>query len=489
MKCTWKYYLPLILWVFALVSINLAGCGTGPGLNPTPTALASCGNGICDSGEASASCPLDCPKAIFTGQVHTTYVNSAGVGDIAILIAEPKAARYPEGAGVVVVVSPIFSQAGGFQTDPDLTSIGLIQISYLWPGQSDQSTGVKSGGTFDYGGVTSVQVLQDVIRFASGQIPDKDGEYLSSLITTTALETEVGLYAFSDAGIAAVNVLSLDGDNLANVQYFIGRENPTVDTLSCLEAGYIDTTNQPVLNPFYTYPTSYGFDKIMLNYANVRWNPTFKDQYSTEVGRAYLDMDGSGNISSGDFVFSWRVPVMFGKRYYSVALTQALLDNGSLTTSTWPADVATPEEAARDWQYRESPERYIALRTKMPQLKVLLVFGQNDTFQAATDKPHIHQAFQGFRFEAGLWVRLNPDRAYIQSMMPSAGNSFPDNPANTEPLDWAQIGSYAYPVQGDATKLVPLAAAAEMADRTHFGRWDENLGQVLNIFFPKTPQP
>ncbi len=53
-------------------------------------------------------------------------------------------------------------------TDPDLTSLGLIQVSYLWPGQTDAITGVKSSGNFDYGGEQSIQVLRDVIRFASG---------------------------------------------------------------------------------------------------------------------------------------------------------------------------------------------------------------------------------------------------------------------------------------------------------------------------------
>jgi hypothetical protein len=157
--------------------------------------------------------------------------------------------------------------------------------------------------------------------------------------------------------------------------------------------------------------------------------------------------------------------------------------------STWPADLATPDEAARDWPSRQSPERYIFLRTLMPDLKVMLVFAQQDHIQAAQDKPAIHQAFQGFRFEAGLWVRLNPDRAYVQSLMPTAGQDFPDNPADTQPSDWTKAGSFAYPGQGNAALLVPLAAATEMADRTHFGRWDENLGQTLYIYFPPTPQP
>ncbi len=119
----------------------------------------------------------------------------------------------------------------------------------------------------------------------------------------------------------------------------------------------------------------------------------------------------------------------------------------------------------------------------------MLVFAQTDHAQARTDKPHIHQAFQGFRFEAGLWVRLNPDRAYVQALLPAARNDFPDNPADTQPATGCRSGITPIPGEGSAAQRVPLAAVAEMADRTHFGRWDENLGQVLYIYFPPTPEP
>ncbi len=489
MKCSRIFSLTLILFAITMLGASLVGCGPVATAVPSPTPGSLCGNGFCDNGETSLTCPLDCQVAGFSGKIQTTTITSEGIGDIAVMVAAPQVARYPEGAGVGVVTSPIFSVAGSFMTDPDLTSLGLIQVSYLWPGQTDAMTGVQSGGVFDYGGEQSTQVLRDVIRFAAGIIPDKNGRYLPALVNVTALTSEVGVYAFADAGIAAVNVFSQYGDTLPGVQYFVGRENPTVDTLACLEAGYLDDTGQPVTNPFYNYPTSYGSSAINLTYTNVRWDATYKDAHTGAVGRAYLDLDGSGNVSAGDYILSWRVPVIFGKRTYSVALTQALLDNGALTLSAWPADLATPEEAARDWPSRQSTGRYADLRTMMPDLKVMLVFAQEDHVQAAPDKPHIHQAFQGFRFEAGLWVRLNPDRAYVQSLMPTAGNDFPDNPANTQPDDWTQIGTYAYPGQGTAARLVPLAAVAEMADRAHYGRWDENLGQVLYIYFPPTAQP
>lgn len=483
-------FLILTLLLFALIMLcaSLVGCSPVAIAASSPSPDTLCGNGLCDNGETSLSCPLDCPAANLSGQIQTTYINSEGGGDIGVMVAEPQAVRYPEGAGVVVVASPIFSAAGGFISDPDLTSIGLIQVSYLWPGQADSRTGVQSSGTFDYGGEQSIRVLRDVIRFASGLIPDKEGHYISSLIHVTLLTNEVGLYAFSDAGIAVVNVFSQYGDLLPGVQYFVGRENPTIDTLSCLEAGFLNDAGQPAYNPFYNYPASYSSSAINLTYTNVRWDATYTDEHTDAVGRAYLDLDGSGSISASDYVLSWRVPVIFGKRYYSVALTQSLLDNGALTLSTWPADLATPDEAARDWPFRQSTGRYTDLRSTMPDLEVMLVFAQVDHMQAAQDKPHIHQAFQGFRFEARLWVRLNPDRAYVQSLMPTAGEDFPDNPANTQPEDWMQVGT-AYPGQGNAARLVPLAAVAEMADRTHYGRWDENLGQVLYIYFPPTAQP
>ena len=423
------------------------------------------------------------------------------------MVASPQVPRYPEGAGIVVVASPIFTPTDGFMTDPNLTSLGLIQVSYLWPGETDPRTGVNSTGTFDYGGVHSVNILRDVLRFAANRIPDKSGRYVVSMTSVPPLVGEVGVYAFSDAGIAAVRAFSLYGSQFQGLQYFIAREVPTVDTLSAMETGYYNDAGQPVLNPFYAYPTNFSVASLTLNYTNLRWDPTYTSSFSKAVGRPYLDLDGNGKISAGDFIFDGQIPVMFGKRYYSTALTQALLDNGALTLATWPADLATPQEAAQAWQIRQTTGLFETMQDDniVQNMKVMLVFAQNDHAQVATDKPHIHQLYQGFEFEARLWVRLNPERSYVELLIQIAGISlpgtpgitptpgpnldFPDNPANTQPADWAQIGTYAYPGQGQAGSLVPLAAAAEMADRAHSGDWDDNLGAVLYTYPAPTPQP
>jgi hypothetical protein len=441
------------------------------------------------------------PSSAFASASHveTTYIQSGTIGRIVVRVASPRAGRYPDGAGIVVIVSPIFGDINGFVTQPDVPSLGLIQVSYLWPGGKDSLTRTQSEGSFDYGGEQSAQVLTDVIRFAAGHTTDVNGHRIYALTGVTPLTDQVGVYAFSEAGLVAVNAFSIHGDLLQqDVNYYIGRENPTLDTLASLETGYFSDSGQPVINPLYTYPGSYSPDAVTINYANLRWDPYYVDSHTKSKGRPYLDLDGNGIFSEGDFPISGQVPVMFGKRYYSAGLTQALADNGSLNPAEWPKDVATPSEAAQAWQVRQSTGRYKNLMFQDPnwQLRVMLVFAAKDHLQEAVDKPHIHQAFQGFRFQANLWVRLNPDRVYVQDMLQKAAYlglpgtpvatatqepalEFPDNPANTQPDDWMNIRTYAYPDQGLPENLVPLAAMEEMADRSYDGRWDENFGQVL----------
>ena len=477
-----------------------ASTGT-PGLSP----VSRCGDGTCAGGENTATCPQDCPAVTFSGRIKTTTIHSEGQ-DIAVMVASPQKARYTEGAGVVVIASPIFTETDGFITDPDLASLGLVQVSYLWPGKTDPGTRVKSSGTFDYGGEQSVNILRDVIRFAANRMADGNGRYIVSMTSVPPLVGEVGVYAFSDAGITAIRAFSLHGAQLQGLGYFIGREIPTVDTISSMELGHFDAAGQAVHNPFYVYPSGYSTTGLTLSYTNARWDATFTSSYSAAAGRPYLDLDGNGRLGSGDFVFDGQIPRMFGKRYYSSALTAALQANGVLSEDDWPADLATPQEAAQAWQIRQVPGFFADLQNDdiLKNLKVMLVFAQNEHAQVAQDKPHIHQLYQGLRFEARLWVRLNADRAYVESMYLNAGLAsqetgetptpvaildFPDNPANTQPTDWTQIGTYAYPGDGQAGRLVPLAAVAEMADRLHAGIWDENLGQVLYIYPNPTPQP
>ena len=418
------------------------------------------------------------PPVTPPGGSMITYVPSED-GDIAVQVSLPETGRYEDGAGVVVEVATFLTSSGDFYTSLDVTELGLIQVAYLWPGTTSASTGAHSDGTYDYGGEECIQALRDVLRYVTGQIPDRDGYYLAERLAITPLTDQVGLYAFSHPGIAAVNVLADYGDQVPGVKYLVGRENPTVDTITAVEVGYFDDAGQPVLNPLYDYPDDYTPTAINLDYSSIRWDADYVDEARGHVGRPYFDLNGNEVLDGGDHALGPQVPKMYGKRFYSAALTQALLDNGALSEADWPADLGTPSEAAELWPYRSSVQRYPDLATRTPNLKVLLVFAMSDHVQPAADKPHIHQAYDGFYHGAGLWTRLNPDQTYVAALSAELGDLVPEHPANTEPADWLEIEGWGYPNRAGSQVLVPLAAVAEMADRVHEDRWDADLDRVL----------
>jgi len=402
-----------------------------------------------------------------------THVISDGIGRIAVSIRTPDEPRYPEGAPIVVNISGFFTGSSGFGYALDPDPLGAIYVTYLWPGKSDARTGASSEGTFDYGGGDCLRALRDVIRFAMGDVPDAEGRMLDELVDLPVLYDVAGLYAFSHSGIVATNVLAHHGEELQGVRFFVGRENPTIDPMYPLEPGHWDDveSGRPIHNPFYD-PSGYTPTSITIDYSSVYW--------SAEHGRPVFSVAGGA-----DYICSFKHPQMWGKDYWSTALLQALLDNGALTRETWPATLATPEEAAEHWPFRTTVGNYPQLGEVLPNLKVMLVFASEDHVQTAIDKPHIHQAYDGFRKTAGLWCRMNPDRAYVEALAGAGtGEAIPDNPANHEPATWMAIRSWGYraPRQANVNVFVPLASVAEMCDRLYYDVWDVDLGGVLHDF-------
>jgi len=310
--------------------------------------------------------------------------------------------------------------------------------------------------------------LRDVIRFATGVSANVSGQYLHNLVDVTPLYDVSGLYAFSHSGIAATNVLALHGEELSRVAFFVGRENPTIDATYPLEPGYWADDGKAIFNPFYD-PAGYTPTTIDINYSTAYWNE--------EEGLPAFRVDGGR-----DFLCSSKHPKMWDKDYWSTDLLQALLDNGSLTRETWPETLATPEEAAANWPYRTTVSNYLRLADVLPDLKVMLVFASDDHVQVAIDKPHIHQAYNGFHEIAGLWCRLNPDRSYVEAFFGTGtGAAIPDNAANVEPSTWAASRTWGYRTPpASLNKLVPLAAIAEMCDRTVTSNWANDLPAILD---------
>jgi len=461
MRGTAAALLALLLW------IALSGtCGT------------PCGDGICDDVEREKGlCPEDCGGNL----VVTTHIDCPEVGRIAVRIDVPESPRYGAAAPIVVVASTWFVEKYELAETPfhlvyNPVDVGAIAISHLWPGKTDPETGISSDGVYDYGGPDSLAALRDTIRFGLGDIPDVNGAHLHDLLDVIPLYDNVGLFASSHAGVVATNVMAYHGEAFPGLRYFVGRENPTMAEMYPLEIGHFDPLRRPVFNPFYD-PAGYEPTRIAVDYSTLDWiqNSEFPE------GRPVFRVPGGT-----DYVLDDKGPHIQGRRWFSPALTQALLDNAAFTLATWPDDLATPQMTADFWPYRVTVHNYASIGRKLPEMKVLLPFATFDHVQAAPDKPHIRQAYDGFRKTAGLWTRLNCDIAYVRSEIdPSASlaTGFPDHDANAEPADWlsdAAAWGFADRLAGRPTaRTVPLAGIAEMADRVRADDWSPNLDDAL----------
>jgi len=415
------------------------------------------------------------------GEILITHVHSPENGNIAVRIDVPNISRYPEGAPIVVVASTWFVEKYNydeveFHLVYNPVDIGAITVTNLWPGKTDPATKVSSEGEYDYGGPASLASLRDTIRFASGEIPNIEGHYLHEIIDIDPLYDNVGMFASSHAGVVATNVMTYYGELFPSLKYFVGRENPTMSEMYPLEIGHFDDRHRPVYNPYYHHE-GYTPTSIDVDYSQLGWIQN--EEYPE--GRPYFGVPGDR-----DYVLDNKGPNIKGKRYFSHALTQALLDNGVFTADDWPHDIATPSETGNFWPYRITIHNYEAIGEKLPELRVMLVFAAYDHVQTAPDKPHIRQAYDGFRKTAGLWTRLNCDLVYVKSEIhesASVGDGFPDNAANMEPKDWytdAESWGFAGKLAGEMTaRTIPMAGIAEMADRVQADIWSPDLDAVV----------
>lgn len=406
-------------------------------------------------------------KKYTAGETFSTYIEGE-TGKIAVSVLLPAKERYSSGAPVVIYVPVFFSSnVTNFDYLEGLSDQGIIQVTLMYPGQRDKF-GVQSEGEEDYGGANSIKALRDTILFAAGEKENLEGYSLDELIEIKVDFNNVGLYAFSHPGIIATNVMALYGEQLMAVDYLVGRENPTMDILNSLEIGHYNeegNKKEIVLNPVYSYTKDYSPTNISLDYSSIKW--------SKDLDVPYFDLNNNNQPDDYDYVQGKQVPQLFGKRVYSDELLLALSQNG-LTATVWPKDLATPEEAKEWWSdNRETINSYSKLKNE--SLKIMLVFSLADHVQTALDKPHIHQAFDGFHETAGLWTRLNPDAVYVENLNSEIIKNYSEHEANKEPNDWSEIGLWAYPSKGAAMGVVPIAAVIEMADRTHVNNWERDL--------------
>ncbi|NDD66022.1 MAG: hypothetical protein EBZ36_18910, partial [Acidobacteria bacterium] len=157
------------------------------------------------------------------------------------------------------------------------------------------------------------------------------------------------------------------------------------------------------------------------------------------------DLNGDGQISVLEDRALGAYGSATGKQYYSRQATAALAMSG--TVRTWPATIATTEEANAYWDLREAVRLYGQAVAQAPALEAMVLTSYTDHVQTTmTENAHVRMAFENLR-NLGAWVRINPARQSAIGVDPklSGRRDLPDNPANTAPADWSARSTYTYP--------------------------------------------
>jgi hypothetical protein len=210
-------------------------------------------------------------------------------------------------------------------------------------------------------------------------------------------------------------------------------------------------------------------------------------------GALFFDLNGDGRFSQErDFpanVFiqdlgqgprAWYTPRLIGEA-----------ESRKLFKPARPDHIPTLAESTEYWRWRDAAGSIGEAVRNCPGVAVIVYANERDHVQVAPDHPHILTQVEGFREAGAKFVRLNPDRAYVERILrngPALNRTqrpFPDNDAGKS---WSRA-NIREGLEPDAFPMGPYmqAAVCELADRVQSGRWSKNLDAVLYPDAPWTP--
>lgn len=407
-----------------------------------------------------------------SGTIGTFVPSEAGGSEgIYVEIVVPDTARYSNGAPVVVHI------AGGWGSDGlsiarDAVTPGFVEVRYNFPGGG--SAGKASGGTFDDRGEQCIRATRDVVRFAMGKIPDRDGKYLRDLTGSVApSSSNVGLCGWSNGGNATLTTAGMFGGELAGLAWIVNWESPVGDGMPSVEAG---GKGNP--NPAYD-PSTGSWDLSTLAYSDTI--AVSKPGLPVLRGGLYFDRNGTGRPDAGGDWFltpylyrSTPLKTIYSERIRNEAERRALIPAGA------PPHVATTAETREFWRWRNAEPYCASAVTKNPGLMFIIAASDTDHVQGAPDHPHVLLQYQGMIDAGGRFVRLNADRAYCEL----AGSRPYPRAADSDAFRvFTHTDIYAG-LEPEGADRIPdaiyvSAAIQELADRTRYNVLRPNLDAII----------
>ncbi|MDZ7367155.1 MAG: T9SS type A sorting domain-containing protein [candidate division KSB1 bacterium] len=407
---------------------------------------------------------------------------AAGSEGVFVRINRPATARHGTiGAPVVIHVAGGFGSNGLTVANPPWSLPDCIEIRFNFPGGGSGAT--LSGGVYDDRGPNCLKALREVIRFALGTTADVNGKKLSQLVNPIVpLASNVGLVGWSNGGNATLAVAGVHGSEIAGLAWIANWESPVGDGMANAECGAHPRpgggVQNPEVNPAYN-PGTGEFDLTVLAYSDT---VNIAAQGPALRGGLYFDSNRNGVPDWGsDFILHphrWSVDNVT-KVYYSNRIIKAA-SAGNLLPTPMPSHIAGVAETAEFWHWRNGENWFADAVKHNPQLMFLVEASASDHVQSAPDHPHVLIQYEGMRLAGARFVRLNPDRAYVENVLGRSAATAADNDAFT-PFDHLSIRNALEPAGagGVPTNAGVAAAIYELADRTQYGNLSPQLGGVL----------
>ncbi len=416
--------------------------------------------------------------------VRIPCVAAPGNGIAASLLL-PRQPRFAQGAPVVINVTGGV-QAGSARGRPEYVGHGFLEIHFAFPGggQGDE----RSGGTYDFRGSNCIRALADVIRFATGRLADQTGRTIQTVAANIkVLTNNVGIVGSSHGGNACGLAMAKFGGEFPDLPWYASMESPYGEGAANVELG----GHESGVNPAYD-PGSGKLDLSCLAWSSELSPGLLRKTMPVDTrnlkGALYFDLNRDGRFSAeSDFPANCFVGDAGGgvKAWYSPRLI-AEAEQRRLIRGERPAHIPTLAEAREFWEWRDAAPSIPAAVRHCTNLAVIVYANQRDHVQADPAHTHILEQVEGFRKAGARFVRLNPDRAYVECIAPN-GPQFPDNPAGKT---WSRANIS----EGVEPSSLPLgiymqAAVCELADRTQAANWSANLDAVLYPDAPRLPRP
>jgi hypothetical protein len=410
----------------------------------------------------------------------------AGTQGLALRVTVPSFARYSQAGAPIGVY-----MGGGFHSDclsergTELALHGFIEIRFNFQGGGTGETR-SGGGPYDYRGPESLIAARDVLRFATGSLADSSGRFLAELTgSVVPLYTNVGLIGWSNGGNTNICVAGMYDDEIDGPAWIINWESPVGDGMPQAEAGSKECDLRPLnslVNPAYNPNTGeWNLEKLVYD-AQIQI-PLLENVHDYVTGGLYFDFNSDGIVDPGqDFIL---YPLIFdmgsgNKAHYSERVRREA-ESQNLIPVNPPSHILTLPETEAFWDCRNGAYWIDSVLTKLPDVLFMAVANDTDHVQRTPDHPHVLLQYEMFRQGGARFVRLNPDRAYVEAFL---GTPYPDAVDNDAfaPFNHQTIRDAVEP--GNATDLMgysiyAAAGACELADRSQFNDMSPQLDDVV----------